>query len=376
MARKPVVDKGKNTISLKKDILDAAEIPQDKTSKPKGAAVNSAKAIQGKAEKPVRAKGSAKLLVKASQDKTAKAKGSAAKSAKTTPKKTDKPIRAKGPENLPIKALKEKAVKAPPKTVKAKPTVTEINTPTTEKVQLDKLDGKKADVQIKGFASRDNHALKKVAESFGQRLRKIRIDNRLTVKEIAGSLHLNAMTFSRYESGTRIPDADICAQICILYGVDASWLLFGDLIEGNFSIKNMSEERIAANYKTIPVYELADAHHANQLISGAPIEEISVPKSLVHENTVAIIYHEANMAPYITPGAVVGIGSKPSQTPMGHVYAIWIPNTGTRLFRAFSSTFTEVSLRSDNATTPDILISLSEFQSAVLGRIEWLFQAC
>lgn len=226
----------------------------------------------------------------------------------------------------------------------------------------------KPKIQIKGFVSRDTDSLKKAAIAFGLRLRKIRVDNGMTQKEMAESLNLNAMTYSRYEKGDRIPDAVMCATIISLYNVDAMWLLFGD--------KFAPAPKQIENYMSIPVYELADAKHINLLTMGDPTDSVIVPKTMVHKDTVAVIYREANMAPFIVPGAVVGIDTKCEETPMGHVYAVWVPNRGSQLYKAYSKSLSEITLRSDNLSTPDITINITEFKQAVLGKVEWLFQAC
>ena len=88
-------------------------------------------------------------------------------------------------------------------------------------------------ISIKGFESRDKEELKKTAAKLGQRLHQIRKTNDLTQKEMAVSLDLNPMTYSRYENGARIPDADICARIVTKYRVDPAWLLLGNLNAGS-----------------------------------------------------------------------------------------------------------------------------------------------
>ena len=230
------------------------------------------------------------------------------------------------------------------------------------------------DAQIKGFSSRDSVELKRVTIEFGHRLLAVRIKNALTQKEMAVSLSLNPMTYSRYENGDRIPDADICAQVVSLYGVDPTWLLFGDK-STKVGFKRVQTEKIATNYATIPVYEMADAKHINKLTTGISKETTVVPKSMLHKSTVAITYRESNMSPYIMPGAIVGLNTSLEETPMGYVYAVWVPNSGTRLFKAYSKSLTEITLRSDNPSTPDITVDQKEFKTAVLGRLEWLFQA-
>lgn len=228
-------------------------------------------------------------------------------------------------------------------------------------------------IHILGATNRDSDRLKTVAIQFGQRLKYIRTENTLTQKEMAASLHLNLLTYGRYENGTRLPDADICAQIVMKYRVDSAWLLFGDSAEG---MANKESLETAKNYKAINVYEMADASHENTLTMEIPTESITVPKSMLHKDLVAVIYREGNMYPYITPGAVVGINKKVKDAPMGHVYAVWTSSDGTRLYRAYAKSLTETSLRSDNHSIPDIVIDNKDFKNAILGRVEWLFQAC
>ena len=48
-----------------------------------------------------------------------------------------------------------------------------------------------------------------------------------TQKEFSRSLKVSQSSYSLYEQGQRIPDADILYRICDLYKVDAHWLLMG-----------------------------------------------------------------------------------------------------------------------------------------------------
>jgi transcriptional regulator with XRE-family HTH domain len=210
----------------------------------------------------------------------------------------------------------------------------------------------------------------------GQRLREVRKTQKLTQTEFAAELLLNTTTYKRYENGSRIPDADVCASIVEKYRVDPSWLLFGKSTEGKAN-KYTSPTKLTSNTKTIDVYELANTKHPDSLTMGSPIDTVSVPQSIKHENIVAIIYREPNMSPSINLGAYVGISTDIESTPMGHIYAIWTPSDGTMLFKAYySKGMSDITLHSDNPNTPDFELSLEQFKQVVRGKVEWVFQSC
>jgi len=221
--------------------------------------------------------------------------------------------------------------------------------------------------------------VKDLAHEFGLRLFSIRKHKGVTQREMASDLGINLLTYTRYEKGERIPDILICSKIVRKFEVNPDWLLFGGNIEwrDDKSEKENQNTKLPENYALVPVYELAGPSFKkkNTLIEKTPVDKVPVPKSLLSPGVIAVIYRDSNMVPHITPGAIVGINTTLRDTPMGHVYAIWMTNIGTRLYRVFARTIDDVSLRSDNVAEPDISIKATEFKKIVLGRLEWLFQA-
>jgi transcriptional regulator with XRE-family HTH domain len=232
------------------------------------------------------------------------------------------------------------------------------------------------EIHIKGATSRNKDRLREMAAALGARLCRVRTAYKLTQREVAEKLDMNLMSYTRYESGNRIPDADFCAQFSAKFKVNTAWLLYGGGEDWKARKPPAPKVQIS-NYEVVPVFEFSGpGQEGAGLTVGDPIDEISVLKATLHKDTVVAIYREMNMVPSITPGAYVGVTTLLENTPMGHIYAIFVPYEGIRLFRAYALTSTRIALRSDNPATPDMEVKTSGFKKLVLAKVEWVFQAC
>lgn len=58
-----------------------------------------------------------------------------------------------------------------------------------------------------------------------QRLKELRIERGLKLKEVAEQLNVTIRSISRYEDGTREPSIEILIKLCDLYDVSADYLI-------------------------------------------------------------------------------------------------------------------------------------------------------
>ena len=61
--------------------------------------------------------------------------------------------------------------------------------------------------------------------SLGERIAKLRTENRISQKELADLLYVNQGTVSRWEKGTRFPEEDLIYKMAERFGVDPNVLL-------------------------------------------------------------------------------------------------------------------------------------------------------
>lgn len=59
----------------------------------------------------------------------------------------------------------------------------------------------------------------------GKRLRELRIDKCMKLKDVAEALNVTVRSINRYEDGTREPSLGILIGFCKLYNVSADYLL-------------------------------------------------------------------------------------------------------------------------------------------------------
>lgn len=58
-----------------------------------------------------------------------------------------------------------------------------------------------------------------------ERLKELRLERNLKLREVAEKLNVTIRTISRYEDGTREPSAEMIIKFCKLYDVSADYLL-------------------------------------------------------------------------------------------------------------------------------------------------------
>ena len=59
----------------------------------------------------------------------------------------------------------------------------------------------------------------------GERLRALRLEKGLTLKEVSSILGINLMTYAHYEHGDREPSISMLKSLCDFYDVSADYLL-------------------------------------------------------------------------------------------------------------------------------------------------------
>lgn len=62
-------------------------------------------------------------------------------------------------------------------------------------------------------------------ETFCERLREVRLERKLTQKEVAAVLGVSLTCYAGYEQGYREPDFKMLIKICRFFGVSADYLL-------------------------------------------------------------------------------------------------------------------------------------------------------
>lgn len=72
--------------------------------------------------------------------------------------------------------------------------------------------------------------------SFSERLKELRLENRLTQEELAEKFYLNKSSISRYERGQQVPELELLKKIADYFGVGTDFLL------GKSDIRNPYKE--------------------------------------------------------------------------------------------------------------------------------------
>lgn len=65
-------------------------------------------------------------------------------------------------------------------------------------------------------------------QNIGKRIKQIRKDHRLTQTEFGEQIGVKGNTITGYENGTRQPSDAVISIICLIFGVDQTWLRTGE----------------------------------------------------------------------------------------------------------------------------------------------------
>ncbi|MDD4075843.1 MAG: helix-turn-helix transcriptional regulator [Eubacteriales bacterium] len=80
-------------------------------------------------------------------------------------------------------------------------------------------------------------------EKVGKLIRELRLEKRMTQKEVADALHLSDRTVSKWERGMGCPDVSLLAALSGLLGVNIEGMLTGDLAVNDFVGGNMKNAK-------------------------------------------------------------------------------------------------------------------------------------
>ena len=80
--------------------------------------------------------------------------------------------------------------------------------------------------------------------NFGERLKKLRKENKLTQSELAKKLHVSKSIISYYELGDRTPPADILVKLAYVFNVSTDYLL-GIKYERILDVTGVRDEEVA-----------------------------------------------------------------------------------------------------------------------------------
>lgn len=114
---------------------------------------------------------------------------------------------------------------------------------------------------------------------FSETLRRLRIEKGLSQQQLAGALHVDRSTVTKWETGDRVPDAVMISLLSDCLGVDVAELLRASKKSAERTVVIMVDDENIISRGGIPVLERA--------IPGAEIAAFTVPAE-------AVAYAKAN----------------------------------------------------------------------------------
>ena len=91
-------------------------------------------------------------------------------------------------------------------------------------------------------------------EYFGDKLRALRMEKKLTQNDLAARLGIVGASVSSYEKNKQYPSVEVLIQLCQTFGVSADYLL-GLSDDKNFNTSTLTEEQLQIVLRLINEFE-------------------------------------------------------------------------------------------------------------------------
>ncbi|WP_305774847.1 helix-turn-helix domain-containing protein [Lactococcus lactis] len=91
-------------------------------------------------------------------------------------------------------------------------------------------------------------------EYFGDKLRALRMEKKLTQNDLAARLGIVGASVSSYEKSKQYPSVEVLIQLCQIFDVSADYLL-GLSDDKNFNISTLTDEQLQIVLRLINEFE-------------------------------------------------------------------------------------------------------------------------
>ena len=106
-----------------------------------------------------------------------------------------------------------------------------------------------------------------------------------------------------------------------------------------------------------------------------PLGKLNVPQSFALPSVKVLKTAASSMEPLVRKNAFVGVDTDRKDILSGEVYAIFIPNEGMALKRAYlEAEHDRYALKSENPTHPVLYLPVDKREARVFGRAVWVLQ--
>ncbi len=137
--------------------------------------------------------------------------------------------------------------------------------------------------------------MSKLSMMVGSRIKKYRLQRKMTQNDMAEKLNISMTTISRYESGERQPSSDILVRICSILNISVNQLFY----------EETSNTRPSDNTRSIPVIKYIDRNKPFTAKENI-INYLSLPLDFLPSDDCFLIKAEDDsMAPIINKDAYV-----------------------------------------------------------------------
>lgn len=129
-------------------------------------------------------------------------------------------------------------------------------------------------------------------EIFRRRLKKLRLEKKLTLEELAKIIGTTKTTLSRYENGERSPKLQLVGALANYFNVDMAWLSgLEDNHQPLLDILSL-DKKIAANIKKVRTQKQLSKEHVADKV-GISVQELTLYEEQQKNFTIDVVFNFA-----------------------------------------------------------------------------------
>lgn len=129
-------------------------------------------------------------------------------------------------------------------------------------------------------------------EIFRRRLKKLRLEKKLTLEELAKIIGTTKTTLSRYENGERSPKLQLVGALANYFNVDMAWLSgLEDNHQPLLDVLSL-DKKIAANIKKVRTQKQLSKEHVADKV-GISVQELTLYEEQQKNFTIDVVFNFA-----------------------------------------------------------------------------------
>ncbi|MEZ8862563.1 XRE family transcriptional regulator [Vibrio sp. 10N.247.311.51] len=197
-------------------------------------------------------------------------------------------------------------------------------------------------------------------QTIADRIKTLRLEAKLTQKELGKKIGVTPVTISKWELDTAQPKSHSLLKLCKTFNVDIEWLTYGRTENVSFGIKHMDQDDLLK----VPYFEKIEAAAGDGCFISSEYAdlELIMPRSFfntkVSSSLVSLRILGDSMEPEFRSGSIICVDTQNTMPVDGKTYVI--NHEGMLRVKFIENTPKGLLLRSFNSNYKDVLVDDNE----------------